>query len=177
MATYVAFLRGINVAGRTVTNDRLRELFGDLGFDEVRTFLSSGNVIFRTDEVAIPALEEHIESRLGDGLGDEVPTFVRTAEQVTAVGAHAPFADPPEGGTLHIGFLREDVDEPTKDKILGLAKGTDRVAFHGCELYWHVASRFMDSALSDPAVGRMLGNAWTVRTATTVRRIAASLLG
>lgn len=42
MAAYVAFLRGINVGGHMLKNDRLRELFEDLGFHGVRTFLAAG---------------------------------------------------------------------------------------------------------------------------------------
>ena len=44
--TYVALLRGINVGGRNVKMDRLREIFESLGFSNVETFIASGNVIF-----------------------------------------------------------------------------------------------------------------------------------
>ncbi len=175
MATYAAFLRGINVGGHTVKNDRLRELFDDLGFQEVRTLLASGNLIFQSDDVSVSALEDRIEARLRDGLGYDVPTFVRTAEKVTAVADHNPFADAPEGGKLHIAFLRAELDAATRNEVALLAKDTDRVAFLDRELYWLVAGRFMDSALSEPAVGKALGDDWTVRTAKTVQRIAAKL--
>ncbi|MDP8961686.1 MAG: DUF1697 domain-containing protein, partial [Actinomycetota bacterium] len=109
MATYAAFLRGINVGGHMVKNDRLRELFEDLGFEEVRTFFASGNLIFQTHDVSIFALEGRIESRLREGLGYDVPTFVRTAEKVAAAAAHTPFPDASEEGTLHIAFLRDEL--------------------------------------------------------------------
>lgn len=176
MARYAAFLRGINVGGHTVTNDRLRGLFEELGLRDVRAFLASGNLIFRSDDVGVSALEGRIESRLREGLGYEVPTFVRTAEHVTAVADHTPFPDAPADGKLHIAFLRADLDAATRNEVAELAKDTDRVAFRDRELYWLVAGRFMDSALSDPAVGKVFGADWTVRTAKTVRRIAAKLL-
>ncbi len=176
MATYAAFLRGINVGGHTVKNDRLRELFEELGFQDVRTFLASGNLIFQNDDVGDSVLEERIESRLRDGLGYDVPTFVRTAEQVTAIADHTPFPDAPADGRLHIAFLRAEPAAATKNEVAALTKATDRVAFRDRELYWFVAGRFMDSALSDPAVDRLLGGDWTVRTARTVRRVTAKLL-
>lgn len=175
MVTYAAFLRGINVGGHIVKNDRLRELFEGLGFEEVRTFLASGNLVFRADDVGISALEGRIESGLREGLGYVVPAFVRTAEEVTVAAAHTPFPDAPEEGKLHIAFLRDELDPATRSEVDALGKDTDRVAFRDRELYWLVAGRFMDSALSEPAVGKVLGNDWTVRTAETVRRIAAKL--
>ena len=46
MTRYIAFLRAINVGGRTVKMDHLRQLFADLGFAGATTFIASGNVIF-----------------------------------------------------------------------------------------------------------------------------------
>jgi uncharacterized protein (DUF1697 family) len=43
---YVAFLRGINLGQRRPPMSRLRALFGEMGFDEVETFIASGNVLF-----------------------------------------------------------------------------------------------------------------------------------
>ncbi|HEX2028581.1 MAG TPA: DUF1697 domain-containing protein [Nitriliruptorales bacterium] len=176
MVPYVAFLRGINLGGRNVTNDRLRALLEEAGFDHVRTFLSSGNVIFHSGEIDAAGLETRIESRLAEGLGYPVATFVRDGEHLVEVARHEPFPDdPPLGGKLHIGFLREQLGRATQDQVAALANKTDRVAFHGRELYWHVAGRFMDSALSGGAVARLLGDRWTLRTANTVRRIARKL--
>lgn len=175
MATYVAFLRGINVGGHTVKNNRLRALFEELGFHGPQTFLASGNVIFENGDAGPSAVEGLIESHLRDRLGYDVNTFVRTGDQLIEVASHAPFPDAAEDGKLHIGFLRDELDRSTKDRVASLAKDTDRVAFRGRELYWHLSGRFMDSALSEPAIGRLLGDAWTVRTANTIRRIAAKL--
>src|SRR5947209_3109353 len=88
---YVAFLRAINVGGRTVTMERLRALFDSLKLRRVETFIASGNVIF--DASGAPeALERRIERRLEQALGYEVGTFVRSVEELAAVAAHEPFA-------------------------------------------------------------------------------------
>ncbi|MGL4255586.1 MAG: DUF1697 domain-containing protein, partial [Microbacterium sp.] len=52
MAAWVALLRGVNVGGITIRNADLAEVFGDLGFDAVRTVLASGNIVFETDVAA-----------------------------------------------------------------------------------------------------------------------------
>lgn len=174
MTLCAAFLRGINVGGHTVTNERLKKLFEELGLAGVRPFLASGKVMFDTKS-GTAGLEARVEAHLGERLGYAVPAFVRSAGQVAAMAGHAPFPDLPEGGKLHIGFLRAPPDEPTRHEIAGLASAGDRLAFHGTELYWHVTGRSRDSGLYSPDLDRALGAAWTVRTANTVRRIAARL--
>ncbi len=92
MARYVAFLRAVNVGGRTVKMDELRALFTEVGLSEVESFIASGNVIFSTSAKATPALEQKIEARLLKALGYEVLVFVRTLTEVAAAAANEPFA-------------------------------------------------------------------------------------
>lgn len=175
MATHVAFLRGINVGGHTVTNDRLAAVVADLGFTSVTTHQASGNVLFATGDP--DADEQELEDALADGLasalGWPVPTFVRTADHVGAIAAAEPFPDAAEGGKTHVGFLRDALDADTRTAVEGFALATDRVAFDGRELYWHAGTgRMMDSGIGDPALARLLGDTWTLRTHATVQRIA-----
>ncbi|GAA1244598.1 DUF1697 domain-containing protein [Kitasatospora nipponensis] len=90
--TYLAFLRAVNVGGRTVTMERLRALFTELGLSEVRSYIQSGNVFFRTDEPDRAALTRRIEQHLEEALGYPVPTMLRTVEEVEELLASDPFA-------------------------------------------------------------------------------------
>lgn len=89
--TYIAFLRAINVAGRTVTMARLRELFADLGLANVRSYIQSGNIFFETDETDREALTLTIERHLRQALGYEVGVFLRTIPEVEHLLALDPF--------------------------------------------------------------------------------------
>ncbi|MEU5389601.1 MULTISPECIES: DUF1697 domain-containing protein [Kitasatospora] len=115
METYIAFLRAINVGGRTVKMDRLRELFAGLGLEGVRTYIQSGNVFFRTAETDRAALAARIEAGLADGLGYPVPVMLRTVEEVEALLALDPFAavEPAEDKRLCVLFL----SEPLPDEV------------------------------------------------------------
>ena len=64
MTRYIAFLRAINVGGRTVKMDELRTLFAAMGFAGVATFIASGNVIFAADHPDAAALQLQIEGEL-----------------------------------------------------------------------------------------------------------------
>ena len=90
MERFVAFLRGMNLGGRRITNDDLRSHFEAMGCEEVATFRASGNVIFAAEE-AEAKLAARVEAELGERLGYEVPVFLRGAAEVAAIAAAEPF--------------------------------------------------------------------------------------
>lgn len=91
--TYIAFLRAINVGGRVVKMERLRALFAELGFANVRTYIQSGNVFFETAETDRSALTLRIEQHLHQALGYEVATLLRTIPEVEQALRLDPFRD------------------------------------------------------------------------------------
>ena len=175
---YVAFLGGINVGGHRVKNDELRARFEALGFTDVSTFLASGNVSFDADDGAAHEIEAQIEKELAGQLDYDVPTFVRTAEEVRGIAGRVPFA--PEvvevsGGRLQVTMLRAAPDTETGERILALATDDDRLALIGRELFWLPSGRISDSVLDLVAIYSLLGPG-TMRTKNTVERIAARFL-
>ena len=103
MPRYVAFLRAINVGGRVVKMERLRQLFEELGFAKVETFIASGNVIFESRSQSAPALQKKIESYLHKFLGYEVATFLRTDAELAKIAVYRAFPLKREGAGLR-GF-------------------------------------------------------------------------
>jgi uncharacterized protein (DUF1697 family) len=89
---YIALLRGINVGGHRVTMERLRGLFAELGLQQVRTYIQTGNVFFEAPEQDRAALTQRIEQHLHAALGYEVPTFLRTVPEFEQLLARNPFA-------------------------------------------------------------------------------------
>lgn len=90
---YIAFLRGINIGGHNVKMERLRELFSQLGFADVRSYIQTGNIFFETTETDRAALARKIELHLFADLGYEVPTFLRTVREVEQILRLEPFKD------------------------------------------------------------------------------------
>lgn len=91
--TTIAFLRAINVGGRVVKMERLRQLFTELGLEDVRTYIQSGNVFFTTPDEDRALLAVRIETHLHQKLGYEVPVMLRTIEEVEAALTLDPFRD------------------------------------------------------------------------------------
>lgn len=92
MATnYVAFLRGINVGAHMVKMARLCELFRELGFTDVWTYIQSGNVFFIAPEQNRQALVKSIEEHLERELGFSVPVILRTLGDIERIVRSDPF--------------------------------------------------------------------------------------
>ncbi|MFB7663397.1 DUF1697 domain-containing protein [Kitasatospora sp. NPDC056138] len=139
--TYIAFLRAINVGGRTVTMERLRGHFTELGLREVRSYIQSGNVFFSTEEGDRAALTARIEQHLAAALGYQVPVMLRTVDEVAELVAADPFAGVEVTPELRlcVVFLSEPLPEefvlPLRDpkgdwEIVGAVPGAAFVVMH-----------------------------------------------
>lgn len=173
---YIAFLRAINVGGRTVKMLELRKLFEAMGFAEVETFIASGNVIFvtesGTEDSDRTGLEARIEAGLAGSLGYHVETFLRTPQELGAILGLQPFgAREPDEGTLYVGFLKQVPTPETADRVEALSTATDLLKVHGCELYWLGLAGMAGSSTSAGSLEKVLGPT-TVRNTNTVRRLS-----
>jgi uncharacterized protein (DUF1697 family) len=168
MSRFVALLRAINTPPRHVKMDRLRSIVEEAGFENVATFIASGNVIFDAPES--DDIIERLERALSDGLGFEVPVFLRTAAEIVAVASLRPFGD--DEDNLEISFLQAAPNPEDAERLMVATNGSDRLVVTGREVYWsHVGPR-STSDHSEARVVRMLGVQTTQRSAGTVRRIA-----
>jgi len=110
VTTFIGFLRGVNVGGhRVVKMERLRALFEELGFGDVRTYIQSGNVFFDTKPTPRVTLERKIAKHLEAKLGFDVTVFVRTVAEVEELVARDPFAgmEPTADSRLFVMFYAE----------------------------------------------------------------------
>lgn len=175
MPRLFAFLRAINVGGRTVKMERLRQLFESLGFTGVETFIASGNVVFETAAGDARALERRIEERLREALGYEVATFIRSGAELAEIANHKPFrqADLDAAAALNIAFLAEGLDEESERKLMRLRTEIDDFHARGREVYWLCRKKQSESTFSNAVLERALGVRSTMRGAGTVQKMAA----
>lgn len=176
---FIAFLRAINVGGRTVRMDHLRRLFESLGYSNVETFIASGNVIFESPARSAESLERKIESRLRKSLGYEVTTFIRSESELREIARYQPFSasELERKSSLFVAFLRTPLDRRARESILRFRSETDDFHLHGRELYWLCRTSFRDSAFSGALLEKAAGMPATIRNVTTVRKLAAKYPG
>ncbi|HWH33173.1 MAG TPA: DUF1697 domain-containing protein [Egibacteraceae bacterium] len=171
-ARWVAFLRAINVGGRRVRMDALRDLFGELGFADVATHVASGNVIFRAAGTS-EQMRARIEAGLRDALGFDVPAYLRSERDVAGIVAAHPFGDVPEA-QVQVAFLRTPPTAAALRALRALQTPRDRLEPGGAHLYWLATDGVGRSTLSWPKVEAALGSPTTVRSLTSLRRLAAA---
>jgi len=93
MIKYVAFLRGINVGGhKAVKMEELKKAFEALGFENVKTLLASGNVLFEAPHASASTLAKKIESKLETAFGHEIGVLIRKIEELQRLAEANPFA-------------------------------------------------------------------------------------
>jgi uncharacterized protein (DUF1697 family) len=176
MPRYAAFLRGMNLGGRRITNEALRAHVAALeGVADVATFRASGNVTFDTHaREPVDALAQRVESGLAAALGYDVPVFLRSAAEVRAIAAHAPFPAKrvaASNGKLQVLLLHDAPAASAARDVLALATDDDQLDLHARELYWLPRDRMSDSALDLTAIAKLLGPG-TQRTMGTLELIA-----
>jgi len=171
---HILLLRGINLGpSRRVPMADLRGLFGDAGYEGVRTYVQSGNVVLSAP--AEPAeLEAEAQRLISDRFGFEVPVVARSRDELAAVVA----LNPLEGVATNpkryqVSFLSAELPADVVETLQAAAVGGEQLVAHGRELYaWHpdgVARSKMWNALA----GKGLGAVATARNWTTVTTLLA----
>ena len=179
MTRYIAFLRAINVGSRSLTMETLRQLLDPLGFSEVATFIGSGNVIFETTAQDPRTLEREIEARLGEALGYEVPTFIRTVTELARIAAYEPFPASRLESTdlVEVIFLADELERPLQQQVEALGTELDEYRVHGREIYWLRHRPPGAPAYTTAPLEKTLNRPFTIRGSKTVQKIVAKYGG
>jgi uncharacterized protein (DUF1697 family) len=158
---------------------RLKALFRELGFEQVETFIASGNVLFATRRTATGRLESRISRHLETSLGYRVDTFVRTAQEVAAIGKTKVFPEVGEEGiTIHVGFMHKPLAPAVARKLIAARTREDELRVRGREYYWLCRVRTSDSKVwALPEIKALRLPASSMRNVTSVRRLIAKHIG
>ena len=164
-------LRGINLGpSRRVPMADLRALFGEAGYENVRTYVQSGNIVLGSD--AKPdVLEREAAALISERFGFEVPVVVRTRRELAAVVKLNPLGDVADNPKRYqVSFLSAKPAADVVQALQAAAVGNERVVAHGREIYaWHpdgVARSKLWSSLAGKGLGP--GVVATARNWTTV---------
>lgn len=176
---WVALLRGINVGGANrLPMANLRETMQVLGFENVATYIQSGNVVFDTsapDTSGEMALAVRIREAMVERHGVDVPVVLRSADELLRIVTVHPAAESGiDPKLLHVLFLdREPCD--TGEAIDPQRYEPDHWTVTGREVYVTYPNGSARSKLTIDVFERALGVAATARNLNTVRKLAAML--
>jgi uncharacterized protein (DUF1697 family) len=169
MAVHVAMLRGINLGpNRRVPMAELRALLSGAGYEDVRTYVQSGNIVLAS--AARPArVERELRTLISGRFGFDVPVIVRSRAQLAAVVKADPLGHVVEDPKRYqVSFLAEKPPAELVRRMEERAAESERVVAQGREIYaWH-PDGVARSKLWNELAGRGLGITATARNWTTV---------
>lgn len=177
MARYVALLRGINVGGKNpIKMPALRESFEANGFEDVTTYIQSGNVIFGARDGRAPEITGRIEEMLSSTFGLPISVVLRSRTQMRAIVDRAPegFGSDPARFRYDVIFLKEPLTAREAMKSVSVKPGVDEAHAGSGVLYFsRLTSRASQSRLTK-VVSMPVYQSMTIRnwnTTTTLRRM------
>jgi len=169
MTRYVALLRGVNVGGVTVKMADLAEVVRGLGYDDVKTVLASGNVLFTTTDAAAAA-KEKLETALRKRFGYEAWVHVLTQVKVGKIVEAYPFERTADRHAYVVFVLKPDL----LDALLAVELDPDveQTARGDGVLYWSTPKgSTLDSAMGK-SQGSSKGKQWvTTRNLNTLEKL------
>ncbi len=174
MAKFVALLRGINVGGNCkVEMSRLKKTFEELGFQNVRTYINSGNVLFESGDENIKKLNALIEARLKETFKFEVKTLLRDAENILMLAQKVP-KEWENGGDqkTDVLFLWEDYDSKDSLKLIEPKEGIDTLMYLPGTIVWNVDCKQLNKSGMKKFIGSKLYKKMTARNVNTLRKLA-----
>jgi uncharacterized protein (DUF1697 family) len=169
VATYVAFLRGVNLGpSNKIAMPVLRAMAEDLGYTDVATYINSGNLII-TSPKKTATLEREISKAIKDTFGRTIDVAVRTPRQLKKILTENPYADG-NPSQVTVAFLTKAPAADAKQKVAAVAKDYEPFTFAGQEVYVNYSQGIGRSKLAEK-FSTIIGVSSTVRNVRTIEKI------
>jgi len=171
--SHVALLRGINVGGKNkLPMKDLAAMFTEAGCDDVRTYIQSGNVLFRARPALARRVPELVTRAIADRAGLRVPVVTRTAAELAKVVSANPLLRAgADHAKLHVAFLAK---QPAAGRVAGLdpdRSPPDEFVVRGREIYLHCPGGVARTKLTNDYFDSRLATTSTVRNWNTVLKL------
>lgn len=176
MTSVICMLRGVNVGGHNkIKMTELRDLCLSLNLEEARTFIQSGNVVFRTKDRNLKAIGKNIGDGIEKQFGFRPAVILRTAAEMRSVIERNPFASRKdvEPNKLLVWFLAAEPTAEARAKVLAMPPVPEELHIDKSELYIYFPNGMARPKLSLPAVDRALKILGTGRNWNSVLKLMA----
>jgi len=175
MQTYISLLRGINVSGQKKINMKeLKALYEEAGFQNVQTYIQSGNVVFQSKKSTARTLSRKIETLIREHYAFDVAAVVLSPQELDKVIVGNPFAKEKdfEEGKMYICFLNEAPKQDLVEKIRDVRYGSDRFVINNAIIYLFVPGGYGNTKLNNNFFESKLKVVGTTRNWNTVNKLA-----
>ena len=177
--TDIALLRGINVGGKNrLPMNELVAMFMDAGCEDVRTYIQSGNVLYRRKPTGNEDIPSLISASILDRFGYQITIITRTAQEIRAVARTNPLAGGGvEADKLHVVFLSEAPEASLIESLDPQRSPGDRFAVLGREIYLLCPNGFARTRLTNSYFDSRLSTTTTTRNWRTVLKLLEMATG
>jgi uncharacterized protein (DUF1697 family) len=171
---YIALLRGINVGGNTMIKmDDLKAEFRTLGFENVTSYINSGNIAFDVAKSDESKLVQKLETAIEERFGRAVAVMVREQQEIARIIESNPFAGSFESHKeMHVLFLKEDLPTEKAGQLTSSALPGERYEVRGREIYAHLPQGVANSLLTKGFFEKKPRVSATARNWRTVQKLA-----
>lgn len=171
---YIALLRGINVGGnKRIEMKKLKALFESLGYNNVSTYINSGNIIFESSDKKQSVISENIKMCLKNEFGFDISTLVKSKLEMQKIAE----AIPPDWHNdlqykTDVAYLFDEIDsEKTIDDIPVKREYLD-IRYTKGAIFWNIDRKNYNKSHINKLVGHKLYQLMTVRNVNTARFLA-----
>jgi uncharacterized protein (DUF1697 family) len=174
MPSYVALLRGINVGGhKPIAMARLREALTAAGMQDVRTYIASGNVVFRARKASARTIAQQVERVIEETFAHEVTVFVRTFTELERIVDNNPFRDDTTktDATVHVWLLSAAPAAEKAKELTAMSVPGDELRIIGDTMYQLRSGGFSDSLFARIPIEKRLAVLATARKLSTLESL------
>jgi uncharacterized protein (DUF1697 family) len=151
---------------------QLKTVFEEVGVDDVRTYINSGNVIFASDTRAPAGLAEELEAAIGARFGVRVPVLLRNKKKLAAiVGAIPDDWRNDDRMRCDVLFLWDEVDSPSVLDELPFKPEFEDVRYESGAVIWRVDRAYVTRSGIPKLIGTPLYKKMTIRNCNTARKL------
>jgi uncharacterized protein (DUF1697 family) len=165
---YAIFLRAINTGRRRIKTADLNAAYRSAGYEDVATFLASGNVVLSSAEPPDPAALSRV---VHDTFGFDSEAFVRSGDDLQSVLKRNPWPDPDV--LVEVSFLEREPEPGATQALEGVVGPPEGLVVSGTEVFYLREGKGIETVHKEKITARMLGQVTTRRGLRTVRDMQA----
>lgn len=171
MKSYIALLRGINVSGKNIIRmTELQNLLASTGFDDVKTYIQSGNIVFRHHEMPLTFFENKIHAAIQNEFGFNVPVVAMDGDYLERIIANNPIQEFDES-KLMVTFLAGNPAKEKIDVMMEISYPPDKIFEGEKAFYVYCPDGFGRSKFNNNFFEKKLGQVATGRNWKTCKKL------
>ncbi len=171
MNKYIAFIRGINVGGIVLKMEEVGNIFIELGYKNVETYIQSGNILFDCNETDTALMERKIQGAIKAKSDLNVVIFVKIKDEIQRLISNSPFGKDVDEKRIYVIMLNQVLTEEKAKKVKSMNSEEEKFIAHKDVIYSYYDNGYGKSKHNNNYFEKILNVSATTRNWNTMNRI------